>query len=446
MRRLFLVLSGVDRDLLAKCRQLAESERQRFAAYGGLLLIPATLGFVAMAYTVFTFVPDVRAAVVAGVVWAVIVLWIDRFLAMTMNKSFFVPPRIFWGLFVVRVALAGVIGYGLSHPTVLFLFRGAIGQEMAAESRSGQQAAFAQAGTARARVYGELEAAKLAATKDLVAELDRKTKRLECTSTLISLEQAKGVSPGTPAVDRDGNVCGVASGEEGCKERCQSYVKERDQLVADIAGLRGDIRSRVSAVEAGMGGETAIAARYADRLQEEITKEVPPTDYAARTRALAALEARSPEVRAVRWFVVAFLMLLDTLVITLKAFTPRGEYEEVRDSALAHVQGVGRAERSAIEAWTGTHYEAVMRSRLAHEAHKAEMTGLLQAVNDALQEQAVQFRHFESMIRSLYENVRSVKSDEDRRVFAARLSDIRQGYADAWAKAIDRFRAYIRSL
>jgi hypothetical protein len=49
-------------------------------------------------------------------------------------------------------------------------------------------------------------------------------------------------------------------------------------------------------------------------------------------RALAAVEARSTELRAVRWFVVVFFLLLDTLVIKLKS--------------------VGRAERSAIAAWT----------------------------------------------------------------------------------------------
>ena len=352
MRRILLWLSGVDRNLLAKCTRLPQSEALRFAGYGGLVLIPPAVGFIAAGYAVYTFVPNGAAAIAGGVIWAAIVLWIERFLSMTMYKSILRSVYHFWAGFVIRLLLAGVVGYGLSHPVMLLLFHGPIEQEMADEGRARERAAFEDGNKIKAQAYQSLNQARTDALGELPAELDRKTKVWECKSTLVSMEQAKGVAPGTLARDRDGNVCGVASGEEGCKARCRVYLNERDQLAGEIADIKQQMKERLDRVEdGGMAQDIAQAAQYANRENQQIASEKPPTDYAARTRALAAVEVKHPEIKAVRIFLVIFLTLLDTLVVSLKAITPEGEYQEVRDTALAEAHAIGEAQRASTTVW-----------------------------------------------------------------------------------------------
>lgn len=446
MRRILLWLSGVDRNLLAKCARLPSSEALRFAGYGGLVLIPPAVGFIAAGYAVYTFVPNMIVVVVGGTLWAAIVLWIERFLSMTMYKSTLRSAYQFWAGFAIRLLLAGVIGYGLSHPVMLLLFHGPIEQEISDQARVKKRKTFEDGNKIKAEAYKNLNQAHADAMGDLPAELDRKTKLWECKSTLVSMEQAKGVAPGTLARDRDGNVCGVASGEEGCKARCQVYLKERDQLAGEIADIEQEMKDRLNRVDGGgMEQDIADAAQYADRENQQVASEKPPTDYAARTRALAAVEAKSPEIRAVRIFVVIFLTLLDTLVVSLKAITPEGEYEEVRDTALAEARAIGQAQRSSTTAWAASS-NTLTQERLRHEYQKNEMAALLQVVNDVLHDQTIQLQQFQAKFAALENNVGKVLNAEDRRIFKARSSELNRAYADAWGKATERFREYIRSL
>ena len=441
MSRLLLWLSGVDRQLLAKCTRLPESEVLRFEGYGGLVLFPPTVGFIAMGYGVYTFVPNVPAAIATGTVWAAFVLWIERFLSMTMHKSTLRSVYHFWVGFAVRLLLAGVIGYGLSHPVTLLLFQGPIDQEMADQGRTRRREAYEVGEKIKTQAQESLNQARASALGQLPAELDRKQKLRDCTSVLVSMEQA-GEAPGTFARDTDGNTCGVASGEEGCKAKCQSYLREREKLDGEIADIKKEMNKRRDTVD---GDGIEKASEYARRLVEQIERESQPTDYSARTRALAAVESKHPEIKAVHIFLAIFLILLDTLVVTLKAITPEGEYEEARDTALVEARALGRAQRASATSW-GVPNNTLTQSRLNHENQRVEIEALLQLVNEVVHGQTIQLQQFDAKFAALDDNVGKVLSSEDRDVFTARLFELRRVYHDAWGKTTERLRAYIRGL
>ncbi len=256
------------------------------------------------------------------------------------------------------------------------------------------------------------------------------------------MEQAKGVAPGTLARDRDGNTCGVASGEEGCKAKCQSYLREREKLDGEIADIKQEMKERRDTLD---GGAIEKANEHAQRLVEQIERERQPIDYSARTRALAAVESKHPEIKAVHIFLAIFLILLDTLVVTLKAITPEGEYEEARDTALVEARALGRAQRASTTSWAASS-NTLTQSRLNHENQKREIEALFQLVNEVLHDQTIHLQQFETKFSALENNVGKVRNDEDRAVFTERLFELRRVYGDAWGKATERFRAYIRSL
>jgi ABC-type transporter Mla subunit MlaD len=85
-------------------------------------------------------------------------------------------------------------------------------------------------------------------------------------------------------------------------------------------------------------------------------------------------------------------------------------------------------------------------ARLSHAESKMAMAAILQAANDALHEQAEQFNAFREQSQRLAQNIRNNSNKEDSRIYAARLIDLGQTFNDAWAKAQERFRAYISAL
>ena len=443
LTEMLLWCGGADPALLARCSRLHKSERQRLAATGGMVCIPAILGSLGMTYAAYTFAQDLRVALPLGLVWAGIIFWLDRFIAMTCHKSTLQSPWSFWGAFGSRFILACVLGIGLAHPIVLFMFRGPIEQQIQDDWRDRQDAALQQGNAMRADAFASINKERTEATKDLASELDRKLKLWECLGTLISMEQAKGVAPGTPAKDRDGIVCGMASGEEGCRDRCQMYVGQRQSLEGEIQGIKEQIQVRLGAISKS---RVEAADHEAARLQQEVAIERPPTDYSARARALASVEAKSPEIKAVHYFVTIMLIIIDTLVVVFKAITPAGEYEEVRDTALSEAHAYARAERAGTLEWVNSHCERIQSARLSHAESKMAMAAILQAANDALHEQAEQFNAFREQSQRLAQNIRNNSNKEDSRIYAARLIDLGQTFNDAWAKAQERFRAYISAL
>jgi len=158
------------------------------------------------------------------------------------------------------------------------------------------------------------------------------------------------------------------------------------------------------------------------------------------------VEAKSPQIKAVHTFLTILLVILDTAVMALKGITPPGEYEETRDTALAEARAFAQAERAGTLIWMNSHCQAMQAARLSHAESKMQIGAILQAANDALNEQYEQFQTYQKQYRQLADNVRNNSNVDDRRIFAARLSDLGQAFNDAWAKAQERFRAYINAL
>src|SRR5690242_9378705 len=102
----FVWLSGADPEILKQCTKLPRTERRKFAGFGTLVLIPATLGLFSMGYAISTFssdpysinphASDPRIYITGAVVWFLIVLAIDRFLVSTLYKSALKTNRDFW--------------------------------------------------------------------------------------------------------------------------------------------------------------------------------------------------------------------------------------------------------------------------------------------------------------------------------------------------------------
>src|ERR1017187_1013465 len=424
MQRLFVWLSGADERILAQCTRLPSSERRKFAGFGTMVLIPAILGLFSMGYAIATFSKDPRIYLGAGVLWFFIVLSIDRFLSSTFYKSSVSGRRDFWTAFLFRLLFAGFIGLAVSHPLVLFLFDGTIKQKLADTRRAQIESRLKQ-------VQELKEDAQKGPDAD---ELKKKTEYRACLERVLEAEQA-GVFG--EVRDRDGSVCGTSSGEPHCGPNCRNILGRIAVLDNEIAVLRRGVQERVAkAAEATANDVTDIQQRYDEER----------ADYIGRVNGLAALERSEPHVRVVRIFLLTFFIFLDTLLILMKATTPKGEYEEIRDSLLFEAQATEGARRHVAGAWAASGFRAVAEAEGGCDSKKEEILTFVRITNQFIKEWENERAAFDAQMSSIAHNVQAVKDEETRKIYFARLADVRNAFNAAWGKAMTRFQEYLRSL
>jgi hypothetical protein len=440
LTKLLLWFAGADTDLLAKCSRLPQSERQRLIAIGGTVCIPATIAFAAWGYAAYTFVENWRFAVAFGALGAGIIVWLDRLLLLSFHKSSLESRLSFWGVAIARVLFSAVLSYGFAEPVTMLMFQGPIMQQIEDDAHMREEAAFEKADALRSQAYAGLEKERGDATRDLSAQLARKTDQWECMNALVSLEMAGGVAAGTPVKGRDGTVCGFVSGKEGCKAQCRVDIAARDQLDADIRNIRQTMQARMSSIDSSSVG---AALDEGQRLRTNALAEKPSTDFATQKRALGEVEERNLVIRAAHRFVILLLVLLDSIALLFKALMPPGEYEEQRDVALAAVRAHARAERDATVDWVTTHGQALHHERLNYETSKKTMAATLQAVNELLQEHSHEFRQFQEQLRDLERIVAQIRTEEERRACEERVADFQRTFNQAWVKSLEKFRAEI---
>lgn len=117
LERGLLWLSGASPAILATC---PESEQKKHAALGGAVLIPALLAIVTASFLLYTLNFNVYTIVSVALLWACIILLMDRALLATYRVSFSL-----WGKLAqlgLRLSIALLIAVTVAHPVVLLLF------------------------------------------------------------------------------------------------------------------------------------------------------------------------------------------------------------------------------------------------------------------------------------------------------------------------------------
>lgn len=118
--------SGSDSEILEFS---PNSERVKHALFGGLVLIPATVALFTMTYAVSTLTSQVYLYILIGIVWSIIILFVDRFIVSTMNPILLSKNKYIF-VVAVRVMFAIFLGIIIGHPTVLLVLKKDIKMEL----------------------------------------------------------------------------------------------------------------------------------------------------------------------------------------------------------------------------------------------------------------------------------------------------------------------------
>lgn len=117
LERAFIALSGSSPRILASC---PESEQKKHAALGGAVLVPAFLALLTVSFFLYTLNFSSYTIVLVALVWAGIILLMDRALLATYRKGLSSWGKA--GQFALRFGIAFLIAVTVAHPVVLLLF------------------------------------------------------------------------------------------------------------------------------------------------------------------------------------------------------------------------------------------------------------------------------------------------------------------------------------
>ncbi|MEU6415035.1 DUF4407 domain-containing protein [Microbispora sp. NPDC046933] len=119
MRRFLIALSGARPEVLERC----PTEYGKFEGIGGAVLTTAVLAVVSMTFALNSALGvNVVLAVLIALAWGLMILSLDRWLVSTMKAD--APRR--WPLAVPRILMALLLGFVISTPLVLQIFRSEI--------------------------------------------------------------------------------------------------------------------------------------------------------------------------------------------------------------------------------------------------------------------------------------------------------------------------------
>lgn len=356
LRNIFIALSGADDGILRQCGENEKSERTKYKNYGLTVAVPATLGGISFGYAVSTIASETWIFVCAGILWAGIIFIIDRFLISTLYKS---ELHNRWSsdfAFALRIVFSFVIGLIISHPLVLFVFREPIEESIKKQHRAEYSSEFSSYTKSTDEIY-----------KKYNPDIESLMNKVECKTLLIQAEtyigEVQDIKYGTI-------LCGKSSGRKGCAEKsiCKTYNDERRVLNNELGAK---IRARDAEIE-----HINIPSNQASNEASIIH-----FDYLTRTKNLEILMKENSHVWWTVYMLIIAFVLLDTLLVILKATIPMGAYEYRKDTILKEYKLIQYSDVKVKEVYANTLYSDIQSKVLAEEAKLKGAGRMINTVN-----------------------------------------------------------------
>jgi len=325
-------LAGAQSDVLRKAR----TDRVKYTAMGGVLLTTAGVAGVSAAFALNTAVGlPVVAAVIAGILWAVVIFNLDRMLIVSMARQSGWLRNLF--SLVPRLALAFVIGSVISVPLVLQVFRVEIDSELqkihaenVLTARQGLDQAFADITTLQAQV-DELQAVASGAKQPSVST-DQ-----DVVAAQTKVDQAQAAFDKAAGEARCELVGSCGTGKQGVGVAYREAKQRSDLAQAALATATRQLAEITTAAEGRIAGSAgsnreAAAAQLTtlvpDLEKQKVTRsqllarqneaEGRNEGLLARLGALDRLSADSPSMRSANLALFLLFLLIEVLPVVVK--------------------------------------------------------------------------------------------------------------------------------
>lgn len=243
IERIFFWLSGAAAESLEACPAW---ERRKYVAFGATVLVPSLFALIAAAYAVGTLTDDWRIIAPVSLVWAFIIMTVDRALLATYRAYQSWLRKL--AQFSLRMVVAALMGITISHPLSLMLFRDTLSSVIEEDRQKEIEAARASA----------LEEKKQVESKVAAVESEVAAQREKWNETFA----AKFIE---------------STADSAAKPQTAEEAKAKAEIEAKIAEVSKPITERLKTVEKDLETNTIAAKKITEELnfwQTEFEREL----------------------------------------------------------------------------------------------------------------------------------------------------------------------------
>tara|TARA_B100001109_G_C18862253_1_gene474697 strand:- start:2131 stop:3141 length:1011 start_codon:yes stop_codon:yes gene_type:complete len=310
MKNFFIWCAGSDPHLLKHCPRRESIKHQGF---GTLVLIPAILAFVSMSYALSTLDSLQEKPIfylLGGLLWALIIFAFDRFIVSTHQKKSSHKQELKNPLFFLRLAFALLLGIVISHPLMMFYFKGSIDDQLVANQEKQKTLIeekyenIIQENESKIAFYDSLYEAKL--------------KERNKQANLVAQEIDGEVIQGKNGTQKTTGLYG-----EG--PSAKRKIAQLNQLQAELNTLHLENTKRKNALFA----ENERLHVKSDSLVKDVELS---TDYLQRELALEQLKEKNNIVSLTQWLLISLFVLVDILPLIFKTFSSFGLYDKMQET------------------------------------------------------------------------------------------------------------------
>lgn len=418
MLNFFLWLAGSDKELLDKCPKF---EKIKHAGFGTLVLIPAILAFFSMTYAISTLTDLTFLYIGAGFCWAIIVLFIDRFIVSSLFKKK-EKDISFWVSFATRFIFALFVGIAVSHPVVLLFFENSINQQLTEDYINLNDSIF-QENQVKIDIISEKN-------KKLRDEIYTRIERKDCLEKLLTAEQS-----GTK-VNLD---CGSSSG-------MPTYGRRAGEIKEQIKNAEIEIKELQSQFDKIIQQNDIEIDKLEKRRQEQLNNISSnfSKDYLSRVKALDKIaEKNGSHVTRVKWFIILFFIFVDILPVTMKAATPRGCYEELVESKIHEIKTMEEANRQVASDISRIAYQHTIKLKEEHKLKLDELNTITEIFTDFVNKQDGYRKKFHKIIFDFSKSVQEDDTITNKHEYIDYIINLRGTFINVLEKARERFENFI---
>lgn len=361
LKSFFILCSGADKNLLKGC---SEGEQTKYVGIGATVFFTAVMAFIASAYALFTVFDSIYPAIAFGIVWALLIFNLDRFIVSTIRKRERFSSELLQAS--PRIALAIIIAIVISKPLEIKIFEKEINTVLLKEKN-----AMALNNKKEVATYFKSDLdknkAEITALKNEIIEKEKEVNTLYETY----ITEAEGTK-GTMKLGK-----GPVFKEKIAKHNLAS---------AELDTLRKNNLAKITEKE-----------KLNKNLQADLDKKVSETQPVI--DGFDGLMARINALNKLPWLPSMFIMLLflaiETSPIIAKLLAPKGEYDfklEDLETALKTTLEQDKYQRSLlVKTSAEMHdkvYQDIATDKQLYELQRKNATNLLeQQSNNFLEKQ-----------------------------------------------------------
>ncbi|MES2812461.1 MAG: DUF4407 domain-containing protein [Bacteroidota bacterium] len=293
LKHFFILCSGADRELLSSC---SEGEQTKYVGIGATVFFTAVMAFLASAYALFTVFDNPYYAIAFGIVWALLIFNLDRFIVSTIRKR-----DNLWAEFLQaspRIILAMIIAIVISKPLEIKIFEKEINTVLLKEKN-----AMAIANKNQVTNYFKGDVTKNQSEIDSIKSSISKKEKEVAALYQSYITEAEG-SAGTKKMGK-GPIY---------KEKRDAHdlaLRQLDSLKSSSSKIVADKETRAKTLQADLDKKVADSKPIIDSFD----------GLMARINALGKL----PLLPSL--FIMLLFLAIETSPIIAKMLSPKGEYD-----------------------------------------------------------------------------------------------------------------------